>query len=69
MNATTKKEVISLKDCFSLDTQQLAKCLGCGKQTAIEIGEAAGARITISNNRRVLWNVKKIQEYLDSISA
>lgn len=40
--------------------------LSCGRVSAVEIGTAAGAKIMVG--RRVLWNVGKIQKYLDSIS-
>ena len=40
--------------------------LQAGRTTAISGGNAAGARIQVG--RRVLWNVKKIQKYLDAIS-
>ncbi len=40
--------------------------LSCGRVSAVEIGTAAGARIQVG--RRVLWNVKKVQQYLDAIS-
>lgn len=51
---------------LALDTLQLAEALGCGRVAAETLGKEAGARIRIG--RRVLWNVKKIQEYMDSIS-
>ena len=47
-------------------TVDTAGLLSAGYPTAVEIGTAAGARITVG--RRVLWNVSKIQKYLDEIS-
>jgi hypothetical protein len=49
-----------------VDTIGLQSMLSCGRVSAVEIGTAAGARITVG--RRVLWNVGKVQQYLDSIS-
>ena len=51
---------------YTCDTPRLAQRFGCGICTARKIGEAAKARIQIG--RRVLWNVSKVQEYLDSIA-
>ena len=50
----------------AIDTTDLMILLCSGRKTAVEIGNAAGARIQIG--KRVLWNVGKIQTYLDSIS-
>ncbi|MCD8196555.1 MAG: hypothetical protein LUE24_05240 [Lachnospiraceae bacterium] len=49
-----------------IDTQTLQNVTASGRKTALEIGEAAGARVKIG--RRVLWNVSKIRIYLDSVS-
>ena len=58
--------VIDMKDRRAVDTKELEKMIGAGYRTAIQIGTEAGARIKIG--RRVLWNVKKVQEYLDAVS-
>ena len=50
---------------LTVDTAGLQSLLSAG-YPAVEIGTAAGARITVG--RRVLWNVSKIQKYLDEIS-
>lgn len=50
----------------SVDTKELQEMLSCGRATAVQIGNSAGARIQIG--RKVLWNVRKINSYLDSIS-
>lgn len=52
---------------MAVSTDELMNRLQSGRKTALEIGMAAGARVQIG--RRVLWNVKKIQEYLDAISV
>ena len=40
--------------------------LNCGRSTAEKIANDAGARVKIG--KRVLWNVKKIDEHLEKIS-
>lgn len=64
MEKTT--ESIYSPNSLAVDTSGLQEILGSGRRTAVEIGTAAGARITVG--RRVLWNVSKIQKYLDEIS-
>ncbi|WP_313584556.1 hypothetical protein [Lacrimispora sp.] len=51
---------------ITVDTAELMNMLHVGRKSATDIGITANARITIG--RRVLWNVKKVQEYLDEIS-
>lgn len=51
---------------IAVDADGLQEILSCGYATAVKIGTDAGARIKIG--RRVIWNVKKIQEYLDRVS-
>lgn len=51
---------------IAVDIKTLSAMLSCGQATARKIGAEAGAEIRI--NRRVLFNVKKIREYIDSIS-
>lgn len=58
--------ITKVSDCKAVDTAQLQGMLNSGRKTAVEIGTAAGAKIKIG--RRVLWNVRKVQEYLDAIS-
>lgn len=64
MNATSKTE--SMAERRTVDTAGLQAMLSSGRKTAVEIGTAAGARIQVG--RRVLWNVRKVQQYLDSVS-
>lgn len=64
MRKTTKYQVES--DDLCVDSIGLQDLLHCGRKTATEIGEAAGARIVFG--RRVLWNVEKIKKYLNEIS-
>lgn len=51
---------------LTVDITTLQEMLCVGKNTCYQIGRDAGARIKIG--RRCLFNVKKIQEYMDSIS-
>ena len=51
---------------MAVSTERLAELLDCGKVTAKKIGEQANAKIQIG--RRVLWNTKKINDYLDNLS-
>jgi hypothetical protein len=52
---------------LSVDTDGLQTILGCGRATAVQIGTEAQARIVIG--KRLLWNVSKLQKYLDSIAT
>lgn len=63
MNKTNHVET---ENPIAVDIDTLSAMLSCGHATARKIGAEAGAEIRI--NRRVLFNVKKIKEYIDSIS-
>lgn len=52
---------------LTVNTKQLAELLNCGRPTAVKVGIAAGARVTIGE-RKILWNLKAIQRYLDTVS-
>ena len=52
---------------ITVDIEQLSAMLGCGKTTAKQIGEAAGARIMMG--RRVLYSVRKVEEYVEAIAV
>lgn len=51
---------------ISVDVGGLMDMLSTGKNTAREVGEKAGAVIRIG--RRKLYNVAKVQAYIDSIT-
>jgi hypothetical protein len=51
---------------LAVDITGLAQMLGSGKQTAREVGEAAGASFKIG--RRRLYHVPKIEAYLDTLT-
>ena len=55
MRATQKSEMVMNQ--VAVTTENLQNILDCGRPTAVEIG------------RRVLWNVSKVQKYLDSIAT
>ena len=54
-------------DNLAVNTPVLMKMLNCGRPTAIKIGTAAGAKISMG--RKILWNPRLIQKYLDDISV
>lgn len=64
MNATKSKRSENKK--MLVDTIGLQEMLSSGRQVALEIGNAAQARVKVG--RRVLWSVQKVQKYLDAIS-
>lgn len=66
MRETMKDYSIKPADKKMVDTTELQIMLCSGRRTAVEIGTAAGAKIQVG--RRVFWNVKKVQQYIDAIS-
>ncbi len=64
MNATKRYES---DNHIAVDIVKLQAMLGVGKNTADDIGKKAGAVIKVG--RRKLYNVKKIQAYMDSITG
>ena len=67
MRATSKNENIKNLDKICVDTNELMSLLSCGRTTAVQIGGQAGARIEIG--KRLLWNISKVQKYLDTIAT
>jgi len=67
MLKTNSNNKLELPRRMTVTTDSLVEYLGCGRSTAVKIGEAAKARIQIG--KRVLWNVELIQAYVDSIST
>ena len=65
MRKTTESEANVQKS--AVDTAGLMNILSCGRPAAVQIGDEAHARIQIG--RRVLWNVDKVNKYLDKISV
>ena len=66
MTSTTKQENTRISDKLAVDAIELQTLLSCGRHTAEKIGMKAEARIKIG--KRVLWNVGRLRDYLDSIS-
>lgn len=51
---------------IAVDTKELQAMLSCGRDTAVKVGTDAGARIQIG--KRVIWNVEKVQDYMNKLS-
>lgn len=66
MRETMKDYNVKPADKKMVDTTELQIMLCSGRRTAVEIGTAAGAKVQVG--RRVFWNVKKVQQYIDAIS-
>lgn len=64
MNATKTKNTKGEK--MLVDTLGLQEMLSSGRPAAVKIGTEAGARV--QSGRRVFWNVRKVQQYIDAIS-
>lgn len=64
MNATKTKNTKGQK--ILVDTFGLQEMLSAGRPAAVKIGTEAGARV--QSGRRVFWNVRKVQQYIDTIS-
>lgn len=52
---------------ITVNAETLAGMLDCGRATAVKIGIESGARIYVG--RRALYNVSKVQNYLNQISG
>ena len=63
----TDNAYINVSDKLSVNTKELQSMLSCGRSTALQIGTDANARVNVG--KRVLWNVEKIQTYLNTISV
>lgn len=61
----TKKQEYDLPKLL-VDTEELKQMLCAGRAAAVKIGINAEAKV--QTGRRVLWNVKKIQQYIDRVS-
>lgn len=61
-----QEKVTDLRQKMLVDTNNLMEILDCGKHTAIEIGNLANAKVCFG--RKLFWNVKLIQQYVDSIA-
>lgn len=61
-----KKTASDLSQKMLVNTANLMELLDCGKHTAIAIGHSANACVRL--DRKLFWNVRLIQKYIDSIS-
>ncbi len=67
MNSTHKSSKISISEKITVTTDELQELLSCGRDSAVQIGQTAGAKVKIG--RRVFWNVEKIRRYVNDISV
>lgn len=61
-----KTNVTETENKITVDINGLQAMLSCGKGTAAKIGEESKAIIRIG--KRTLYNVRKIEAYIDSLS-
>lgn len=64
MYATKQSKITD--NTVTIDTKTLTELLHCGKVTAVRIGTDAEAKVQVG--KRVLWNLPKVQRYIDTIS-
>lgn len=55
---------IDTNNPIAVNIDALQAMLGCGKDTARQIGAAAGARVKIG--KRVIYSVDKVNEYINA---
>ena len=61
-----KAQIKKIDNPLTVDTEGLKSLLNCGRNTAVKIGKQAGAEIRIE--KRLLWNVAKVERYINAIS-
>lgn len=61
-----KRQKIDTPNKLAVDLNELRAMLSLGRNNAAELGEKAGAVIRVG--RRKLYNVKKIERYINTIS-
>lgn len=61
-----KTNIVESDKKITVDIVGLQGMLSCGKNTALAVGKQAGAVIKIG--KRTLYNVKKVEEYMNSLS-
>lgn len=61
-----KTNSVETENKITVDIYGLQAMLSIGRNTAAEIGEKAGAVIRVG--RRKLYNVRKIEEYMNKLS-
>lgn len=65
MNKTTES-VTDINDRICVTITELCSLLSCGRKTANDIAEKAGARIYVG--KRVLFSVEKIKQFVNQES-
>lgn len=63
----TGESKIDVHSRILISTNDLRELLSCGMSTATKIGIEAEARVQIG--KRVLWNVDKVQRYLNEMNT
>ena len=66
MNKTIQSD-LDISKKILLNTKELQIMLSCGRFSAVKLGEDAQARVEVG--KRVLWNRKKIEKYLENIAV
>jgi hypothetical protein len=61
-----KRNNIEMENKIAVDINGLQGMLSIGRNTAADIGEKAGAVIRIG--RRKLYNVRKVEEYINKLT-
>lgn len=61
-----KTKIYECNNKLTVDIVELQAMLSVGKNTAADIGEKAGAVVRVG--RRKLFNVSKIQRYIDDLA-
>ena len=67
MRATRQFNNVDIQSKIAITTEELQSMLSCGRYSAVQIVEAAEARVQIG--KRIFWNVEKIKSYVNSISV
>lgn len=67
MRTTKQFNTVDIRNKIAITTNELQAMLSCGRYSAVQIGEAAEARIQIG--KRIFWNVEKVKTYINFISG
>lgn len=67
MRATKQFNTVDIQNKIAITTDELQAMLSCGRYSAVQIGDAAEARIQIG--KRIFWNVEKVKTYINLISG
>lgn len=67
MRVTKQFNTVDTQNKIAITTDELQAMLSCGRYSAVQIGDAAEARIQIG--KRIFWNVEKVKAYINLISG